>query len=56
MTASELKLYDSMRSQHANYWAPIHWIFRLLRLAREKGMIESDIIYVDLLEVILLCG
>ena len=50
MTANELKVYDSLQSQFPNYWAPIHWIFRLIRIARDKGMIESDIIYVDMLE------
>ena len=55
MTSEELKVYDSMQvySQHMNYWAPVQWIFILLKKARDKGMIESDIIYVDMLEVLI---
>lgn len=51
MTAEELKEYDAIETQQIKYWPPIQWIFMLLRRAREQGMIDSDIIYVDVLEV-----
>lgn len=51
MTANELKEYDSIPSTHIKYWTPIQWAFILLRRARDKNMIESDMIYVDMLEV-----
>ncbi|KAI1718468.1 bestrophin, RFP-TM, chloride channel domain-containing protein [Ditylenchus destructor] len=52
MTTNELKEFDSISSQHFKYWTPIQWAFLLLRRARDKNMIESDIIYVDMLEKI----
>lgn len=51
MTADELKEFDSIPSANIKYWTPIQWAFLLIRRARDKNMIESDIIYVDLLEV-----
>lgn len=50
MTAEELKEFDSVETEHIKYWTPIQWAFLLARRARDQGMIESDIIYVDLLE------
>uniref|UniRef100_A0A7E4WC07 Bestrophin homolog n=1 Tax=Panagrellus redivivus TaxID=6233 RepID=A0A7E4WC07_PANRE len=50
MTENELKEYDSIISPQLKYWVPMNWTFGLLRKSRELGLIESDIIYVDMLE------
>ncbi|KAF7636157.1 hypothetical protein Mgra_00004416 [Meloidogyne graminicola] len=52
MTANELKQFDLIETEHIKYWTPIQWAFLLLRKARDKGLIDSDIIYVDILEKI----
>ncbi|KAI6184094.1 Bestrophin-like protein [Aphelenchoides bicaudatus] len=52
MTENELKEFDAIKSPHIKYWVPIEWIFTLMRKARDSKMIESDYIYVDLLEKI----
>lgn len=52
MTANELKEYDGIETEQIKYWTPIQWAFLLLRRARDQGMIDSDIIYVDMLEKI----
>ncbi|KAI6242780.1 Bestrophin-like protein [Aphelenchoides fujianensis] len=52
MTEAELKEFDSCRSPHIKYWVPIQWAFNLLRKAKDQKMIESDIIYCDMLEKI----
>ncbi|KAE9554265.1 hypothetical protein FO519_002499 [Halicephalobus sp. NKZ332] len=52
MTVNELKEFDSIVSPQMKYWVPMNWIFLLIRRAREMNLIESDIIYVDLLEKI----
>lgn len=50
MTENELKEYDSIISPQLKYWVPMNWVFCLIRKARELNLIESDIIYTDLLE------
>uniref|UniRef100_A0AC35FE08 Bestrophin homolog n=1 Tax=Panagrolaimus sp. PS1159 TaxID=55785 RepID=A0AC35FE08_9BILA len=50
MTENELKEFDSIVSPQLKYWVPMNWVFCLIRKARELSMIESDIIYTDLLE------
>uniref|UniRef100_A0A915EHT8 Bestrophin homolog n=1 Tax=Ditylenchus dipsaci TaxID=166011 RepID=A0A915EHT8_9BILA len=52
MTTAELKEFDSIPSPHIKYWTPIQWAFLLLRRAKDKNIIESDFIYVDMLESI----
>jgi hypothetical protein len=52
MTENELKEFDAIKSPHIKYWVPIEWAFGLLRKAKDNKMIESDIIYVDMLEKI----
>uniref|UniRef100_A0A915EGR3 Bestrophin homolog n=1 Tax=Ditylenchus dipsaci TaxID=166011 RepID=A0A915EGR3_9BILA len=52
MTTAELKEFDSIPSPHIKYWTPIQWAFLLLRRAKDKNIIESDFIYVDMLEKI----
>uniref|UniRef100_A0A1I7RQ62 Bestrophin homolog n=1 Tax=Bursaphelenchus xylophilus TaxID=6326 RepID=A0A1I7RQ62_BURXY len=50
MTENELREFDSIKSPHIKYWLPMQWAFSLVRKARDVKMIESDYIYVDLLE------
>ncbi|CAI2347205.1 unnamed protein product [Caenorhabditis sp. 36 PRJEB53466] len=50
MTEKEMEEFESIPSPHAKYWQPMHWLFSMISLAREEGMIASDIIYVDLME------
>ncbi|KAF1767966.1 hypothetical protein GCK72_007926 [Caenorhabditis remanei] len=50
MTEKEMLEFDSIPSPHAKYWQPMHWLFSMISLARDEGMIKSDIIYVDLME------
>ncbi|CAB3405095.1 unnamed protein product [Caenorhabditis bovis] len=50
MTEKEMIEFDSIPSPHAKYWHPMHWLFSMVKLARDEGMIASDIIYVDLME------
>ncbi|PIC49741.1 hypothetical protein B9Z55_008252 [Caenorhabditis nigoni] len=50
MTEKEMAEFESIPSPHAKYWQPMHWLFSMISLAREEGMIASDIIYVDLME------
>jgi len=52
MTPNELKEFDAIQTEHIKYWTPIQWAFLLLRKARDKGLIDSDFIYVDMLEKI----
>lgn len=51
ITADELKAIDAVDSAHLKYWVPVSWILQLLKRARDRGMIESEYIYVDLVEV-----
>lgn len=51
MTEKEMAEFESIPSPHAKYWQPMHWLFSMITLARDEGMISSDIIYVDLMEV-----
>ncbi|CAD5210942.1 unnamed protein product [Bursaphelenchus okinawaensis] len=50
MTENELREFDAIKSPHIKYWLPMEWAFALCRKARDVKMIESDYIYVDLLE------
>ncbi|CAD6199940.1 unnamed protein product [Caenorhabditis auriculariae] len=50
MTENEMKEFDSIKSPHAKYWQPMHWLFSLVKLAKDEGMISSDYIYIDLME------
>ena len=52
MTTNELKEFDSIVSPQLKYWVPMNWVFLLVRKARDLGLIDSDIIYTDLLEKI----
>ncbi|KAL7080633.1 hypothetical protein ACQ4LE_000894, partial [Meloidogyne hapla] len=52
MTSNELSEFDAIETEHIKYWTPIQWAFLLLRRARDQGLIDSDIIYVDMLEKI----
>ncbi|CAI5442176.1 unnamed protein product [Caenorhabditis angaria] len=50
MTEKEMAEFESIPSPHAKYWQPMHWLFSMVKLARDEGMITSDYIYVDLME------
>uniref|UniRef100_A0A1I7XDB7 Bestrophin homolog n=1 Tax=Heterorhabditis bacteriophora TaxID=37862 RepID=A0A1I7XDB7_HETBA len=50
MTEKEMSEFDSIVSPHAKYWQPMHWVFSLVRIAREEGKIIGEVIYVDLME------
>nr|CAD2151013.1 unnamed protein product [Meloidogyne enterolobii] len=52
MTSNELREFDAIETEHIKYWTPIQWAFLLLRRARDQGLVDSDIIYVDMLEKI----
>ena len=52
MTVNELREFDNIVSPQMKYWVPINWCFLLCRKARELGMIESDIILVDVMDKI----
>ncbi|PAV78884.1 hypothetical protein WR25_06956 [Diploscapter pachys] len=50
MTEAEMKEFDSIESRHVKYWQPMHWLFSLVRRAREETFITGEVIYVDLME------
>ncbi|VDK44381.1 unnamed protein product [Anisakis simplex] len=52
LTETEKGIMDSVTTQHAKFWVPMQWTFSLLRMAREEKRIESDHIYVDLVETV----
>ncbi|KAE9551623.1 hypothetical protein FO519_005151 [Halicephalobus sp. NKZ332] len=52
MTVNELREFDSIVSPQMKYWVPINWCFLLCRKARELGLIESDIILIDVMDKI----
>jgi hypothetical protein len=55
MTKSELKSFNEIDSPNDNkFWVPMEWCFNLLRQARLIKMIDSDIIYTQLMDVILI--
>ncbi|KAK6732126.1 hypothetical protein RB195_016483 [Necator americanus] len=52
MTEKELDEFDSVVSNNPKYWVPMHWLFSLIRVAKEEGKIPGEIVYVDLMEKI----
>uniref|UniRef100_A0A914DCP0 Bestrophin homolog n=1 Tax=Acrobeloides nanus TaxID=290746 RepID=A0A914DCP0_9BILA len=53
MTKSELKSFNEINSPNDNkFWVPMEWCFNLLRQARLIKMIDSDIIYTQLIDKI----
>ncbi|PAV81073.1 hypothetical protein WR25_24851 [Diploscapter pachys] len=50
MTEAEMKEFDSIESRYMKYWQPMHWLFSLVRRAREETFITGELIYVDLME------
>uniref|UniRef100_A0A914E064 Bestrophin homolog n=1 Tax=Acrobeloides nanus TaxID=290746 RepID=A0A914E064_9BILA len=50
MTKEELDEYNSIESPHAKYWFPTEWAFQLLRKARTLNLIDSDIVYIHIME------
>ncbi|PAV91508.1 hypothetical protein WR25_14202 isoform A [Diploscapter pachys] len=50
MTEAEMKEFDSIESRHVKYWQPMHWLFSLVRRAREETFITGEIIYVEIME------
>ena len=51
MTKEELKLFNDIKSPHSKFWVAAEWAFNLVRIAREKNLIKSDIIYTQLMDV-----
>ncbi|KHJ92311.1 bestrophin-1 domain protein [Oesophagostomum dentatum] len=52
MTEKEHDHFNSIITTKAKYWVPMHWVFSLIRVAKEEGKIPGDIVYVDLMEKI----
>lgn len=50
MTKAELKMFNEIKSPHSKFWVPAEWAFNLVRIAREKEVIRSDIVYTQLME------
>ncbi|VDM68390.1 unnamed protein product [Strongylus vulgaris] len=53
MTEKELERFNSIKTKNAKYWVPMHWLFSLIRVAKEEGKIPGEVVYVDLMEVYL---
>lgn len=51
LTQNEKAVMDSVDSQYAKYWVPMQWTFSLLKMARDEQRIESDHVYIDLVDV-----
>lgn len=51
MTEKELEEFDSIISKNPKYWVPMHWVFSLIRVAKEEGKIPGEMVYVDFMEV-----
>ncbi|KIH68031.1 Bestrophin [Ancylostoma duodenale] len=51
MTEKELEEFDSVISLNPKYWVPMHWVFSLIRVAKEEGKIPGEMVYVDFMEV-----
>uniref|UniRef100_F1L303 Bestrophin homolog n=1 Tax=Ascaris suum TaxID=6253 RepID=F1L303_ASCSU len=52
LTQNEKAVMDSVDSQYAKYWVPMQWTFSLLKMARDEQRIESDHVYIDLVDSI----
>ncbi|EYB90545.1 hypothetical protein Y032_0219g2489 [Ancylostoma ceylanicum] len=52
MTEKELEEFDSVISLNPKYWVPMHWVFSLIRVAKEEGKIPGEMVYVDFMEKI----
>ena len=51
MTKEELSAFKSIETPHAKYWLPVEWAFQLLKKARAQKLIDSDIVYIHMMEV-----
>ncbi|KHN81079.1 Bestrophin-1 [Toxocara canis] len=52
LTESEKTIMDSVTTQYSKFWVPMQWTFSLLKMARDEQRIESDHIYVELIDTI----
>uniref|UniRef100_A0A1I7TFX6 Bestrophin homolog n=1 Tax=Caenorhabditis tropicalis TaxID=1561998 RepID=A0A1I7TFX6_9PELO len=50
LTDDEMREYDSIVSPQSKYWQPIQWLFSLVTVAKDEGLIADYYLYVDLSE------
>lgn len=51
LSEDELTEFDSIVSPQSKYWQPIQWLFSLVTVAKEEGLIADTYMYVDLIDV-----
>uniref|UniRef100_A0A8R1I9C6 Bestrophin homolog n=1 Tax=Caenorhabditis japonica TaxID=281687 RepID=A0A8R1I9C6_CAEJA len=51
LSEDELVEFDAIKSPQSKYWQPIQWLFSLVTVAKEEGLIADSFLYVDLIDV-----
>lgn len=51
LTEDELTEFDAITSPQSKYWQPIQWLFSLVTVAKDEGLIADSYLYVDLIDV-----
>ncbi|KAF1767965.1 hypothetical protein GCK72_007925 [Caenorhabditis remanei] len=50
LTEDELVEFDAIVSPQSKYWQPIQWLFSLVTIAKDEGLIADYYLYVDLMD------
>ncbi|UMM20834.1 hypothetical protein L5515_015955 [Caenorhabditis briggsae] len=50
LTEDEMAEFDAIVSPQSKYWQPIQWLFSLVTVAKDEGLIADYYLYVDLMD------
>ncbi|CAL2034932.1 unnamed protein product [Caenorhabditis brenneri] len=50
LTEDEMIEFDAIVSPQSKYWQPIQWLFSLVTIAKDEGLIADYYLYVDLMD------